>query len=99
STTTSLLPLHDALPICTAYVACQGEAGLRPEKRQPPKRDAVALLSNRFISLIKSAENVTIGLLQQWHRSRLVARHILRIRTRIRSEEHTSELQSRENIV
>src|SRR5207302_3579570 len=93
------LSLHDALPIFEFYAWCDD---LLARRRQSPGDDLVSTLiaveadGDRLsdVELVNLVLNVLIGGVdttqsQLAHAMRLFAEH--------RSEEHTSELQSREN--
>src|SRR5690606_41740903 len=93
STEISTLSLHDALPICFA------RDGRSPALEFSPGRDAVIVRVSRTIR-IQIAE---VGLLPGIRQPVIVGIHLEaggQIHRPVhRSEEHTSELQSRENLV
>src|SRR5690606_41826884 len=84
------LSLHDALPILVLYslLAVSVLRGPRPVPRQKVRRN--------FAKLEKSIKPIKII---DYNRSEKVPSHFRKARSLIRSEEHTSELQSRENLV
>src|SRR5690606_40211208 len=84
----SPLPLHDALPI--SYI---GRA------RVVPLRNTGAALSpfNAFL-ILQGLETLPLRMERISENTLKIARH-LEAHPEVRSEEHTSELQSRENLV
>src|SRR5690606_42047847 len=92
-TALSPLSLHDALPICTPPVwFCGISSSITNERKR-----STASRSPRIIRRLvrSSATNVT---LEGWSLRRPPFSGV-RFSSSLRSEEHTSELQSRENLV
>src|SRR5690606_40727237 len=83
-TPTYPLSLHDALPISVEDVQLSG--GVQHERqREQPRGVGLAAACARAHQAVQSPDDVD--------------RHPLTVRALHRSEEHTSELQSRENLV
>src|SRR5207253_4384304 len=89
----SALSLHDALPICSRIVLIAGSTGAVVRRRNLAGRRAVgagagagARISNACLPAQRVISVGRRGLRRYW-------------RCRLRSEEHTSELQSRGHLV
>src|SRR5690606_42126833 len=91
---THTLPLHDALPICRRLALVR------------PDRGAIAALGARYLeTLVPDARETVAVLRAEGIDVRIISGGLLpAVRAvaealGVRSEEHTSELQSRENLV
>src|SRR5690606_42018072 len=84
------LSLHDALPIYWSCVRwCARRRSRTPQQRRLRQCAAIPLIHSRLHAMRRALTAVGV---------RRGARHSAFVR-RLRSEEHTSELQSRENLV
>src|SRR5690606_41134633 len=99
STVTASLPLHDALPIC--YCGGTGQPGPLTDLGRELLEVMTGL--NAMLDLSHMAEEAFFEALDRYE-GQIIASHSNPRRFRetdrhLRSEEHTSELQSRENLV
>src|SRR5207249_11850325 len=93
SSVTSTLSLHDALPICLACLAFQSRFKALRHEPLANILHRLNLTTNRLAdSFIRPTRAIRIGLQENLSTPRL-------LRTPLRSEEHTSELQSRFDLV
>src|SRR5690606_41222969 len=86
------LSLHDALPICAALAAGQGDSYRR-------RFLEVGVLLIDDVQFLAGRREMQAELLRVVDAMQAVGRQIVLTSDRPRSEEHTSELQSRENLV
>src|SRR5690606_41983362 len=93
------LPLHDALPICLPAKGAAGSRLLSPSRRDGRQ---MARTSRRRKRSGRQQDHVATSqcppIRRVFRRAQRRARE-LAVLVRLRSEEHTSELQSRENLV
>src|SRR5690606_40126333 len=93
---TSPLSLHDALPICCVRVA-SAYFGIEAQRPLPPSSAALSRITRSLEAMMHF-----VGVVPMASQPDVVTAHVLRAAESSlsdRSEEHTSELQSRENLV
>src|SRR5690606_40496559 len=85
--------LHDALPICTTSSSCACSCGTAWVKRSalPAKATTASSLAITWSALVASAPQVSATV--------RISPATSGASPKLRSEEHASELQSRENLV